>query len=323
MLAFIALITGLIILGISAESFIEGAASLAYHLKISSLVIGITIVGFGTSAPEMLVSAFAAWQGNPTLAIGNALGSNIVNIGLILGLTAIIAPIAVDSKIIRKELPLLLGISLFMGIILWDKALTRLESIGLLCGLFILIIWTIYAGIKNKQDTFGDEIDKELVVQNMSLKKAVLSLVIGLIFLVLSSRLLVWGAVHIAKMFGVSDLIIGLTIVALGTSLPELAASVVAARKNEPNIAIGNIIGSSMFNLLGVVGIAGLISPITDMPNEVLFRDWSVMLAMTIGLFLVAFGFLGEGRINRWEGVLLLAAFIVYNSVLIKSIILV
>lgn len=182
-------------------------------------------------------------------------------------------------------------------------------------------VWTIYAGIKNKEDAFADEMDKELIKHSMSLKKAISFLVLGLIFLVLSSRMLVWGAVQIATMLGVSDLIIGLTVVALGTSLPELAASLVAARKNEPDIAIGNIIGSNMFNLLSVVGIAGLISPIPSMANEILLRDWSVMMAMTVGLFLVAFGFLGEGRINRWEGGLLLVAFIVYNSFLIRSII--
>lgn len=182
-------------------------------------------------------------------------------------------------------------------------------------------VWTIYAGIKNKEDAFADEMDKELIKHSMSLKKAISFLVLGLIFLVLSSRMLVWDAVQIATMLGVSDLIIGLTVVALGTSLPELAASLVAARKNEPDIAIGNIIGSNMFNLLSVVGIAGLISPIPSMANEILLRDWSVMMAMTVGLFLVAFGFLGEGRINRWEGGLLLVAFIVYNSFLIRSII--
>ena len=200
--------------------------------------------------------------------------------------------------------------------------LTRLEAASLLFGFFLLIIWTLYASFKNTSDAFGDETDTELVSRAIPLKKAIFLLVFGLIFLILSSRMLVWGAVHIAKIFGVSDLIIGLTIVALGTSLPELAASLVAARKNEPDIAIGNIIGSNMFNLLGVIGIAGLIAPDKDMPSEILTRDWSVMLAMTIGLFLVAFGFTGEGRINRWEGGLLLTAYIVYNSLLIKNIIL-
>lgn len=320
MTALLSLLVGLVILSISADRFIEGAAAIAHHLDVSPLVIGMTIVGFGTSAPEMVVSALAAWQGNPDLAIGNAIGSNIVNIALILGLTAVIAPIAVHSKIIRKELPLLIGITLFTGILFWDKALTRFESISLLVGFILLIAWTIYAGIKNKEDAFADEIDKELIRHPLSLKKSIIFLVLGLIFLVLSSRLLVWGAIQIATMLGVSDLIIGLTIVALGTSLPELAASLIAARKNEPDIAIGNIIGSNMFNLLSVVGIAGLISPIPSMANEILKRDWSVMMAMTVGLFLVGFGFLGEGRINRWEGGLLLAAFIVYNSFLIRSV---
>lgn len=195
MLAFFALVIGVAVLSLSADRFIEGAVGIAHHYKISPLVIGMTIVGFGTSAPEMVVSALAAWQGNPNLAIGNAVGSNIINIGLILGLTAIVAPIVVHSKIIRKELPLLIGISLFVGVIIYDKALTRLESTGLLFGFFLLFLWTIYAGFKNKTDPLGDEIDKKIHSHTMSLQNSLLWFVFGLVFLILSSRMLVWGAV--------------------------------------------------------------------------------------------------------------------------------
>ncbi|WP_131783208.1 calcium/sodium antiporter [Legionella gresilensis] len=322
MLAFLALVVGLIILGISADRFIEGAAAIAYHSKVSPLVIGMIIVGFGTSAPEMVVSTLAALQGHPSLAIGNALGSNIANIGLILGLTAIIVPMEVNSNIIRKQLPLLIIISLLMGFIFWDKTLTRPESIGLLLSFILVVIWTIYASLKNKADVLAKEVNTELSLHVMSLKKAILLLLFGLILLILSSKLVVWGAVHIAKMFGVSDLIIGLTVLASGTSLPELAASIIAARKNEPDMAIGNIIGSNMFNLLSVIGIAGLITPITAMPKEILFRDWPVMMAMTTGLFLMAYGLIGKGRITRWEGGILLTIFIFYYVFLIRDVVL-
>lgn len=312
-----AIIAGFAILVWSADKFVDGAASTAKHLGMPSLLIGILIVGFGTSAPEMVVSAIAAMEGNPALALGNALGSNIVNIALILGVTAVVAPITVNSKIVKKEIPLLLLIVLASGYLLFDNTLTFNEGLILLFGFFSLIGWSIFAAIKGKGDTLESEIDDELIEHEMSLKAGIMWLVIGLVLLIASSRLLVWGAVGVAHEFGVSDLIIGLTIVALGTSLPELAASVIAARKGEHDIAIGNVVGSNMFNILAVIGIATVISPMNNIAVEVLQRDWPVMLALTIALLVMAYGFKGkEGKITRFEGSILILCYVAYNTYL-------
>jgi cation:H+ antiporter len=316
-----AIIAGFVILVWSADKFVEGAASTAKHLGMPSLLIGILIVGFGTSAPEMVVSAIAAMEGNPALALGNALGSNIVNISLILGITAIVTPLTVNSKIVKKEIPLLLLIVLGTGYLLLDNSLTYNEGIILLFGFFALVGWSIFAAIKGKGDALESEIESELIEHSMSLKVGIVWLIIGLILLIASSRLLVWGAVGIAHEFGVSDLIIGLTIVALGTSLPELAASVMAAKKGEHDIAIGNVVGSNMFNLLAVIGIATVIAPMNNIALEVLQRDWLVMLALTIALLVMAYGFRNkEGQITKFEGMILLVCYVAYNTYLGMSL---
>ncbi len=312
-----AIIAGFAILVWSADKFVEGAASTAKHLGMPSLLIGILIVGFGTSAPEMVVSAIAAMEGNPALALGNALGSNIVNIALILGITAIVAPITVNSKIVKKEIPLLLLIVLASGYLLLDNSLTLGEGIVLISGFFTLIAWSIVSAFRGRGDTLEAEMDSELIEHEMTLKAGIIWLIIGLVLLIASSRLLVWGAVGVAHEFGVSDLIIGLTIVALGTSLPELAASVIAARKGEHDIAIGNVVGSNMFNLLAVIGIATIIAPMNGIPVEVLNRDWIVMFALTVALLVMAYGFRSkEGKITRFEGMILVVCYIAYNSYL-------
>ena len=312
-----AIIAGFVILVWSADKFVEGAASTAKHLGMPSLLIGILIVGFGTSAPEMVVSAIAAMEGNPALALGNALGSNIVNIALILGVTAIVAPITVNSKIVKKEIPLLLLIVLASGYLLFDNTLTLGEGIVLISGFFTLIAWSIVSVFRGRGDTLEAEMNNELIEHEMSLKAGIIWLIIGLVLLIASSRLLVWGAVGVAHEFGVSDLIIGLTIVALGTSLPELAASVIAARKGEHDIAIGNVVGSNMFNILAVIGIATIIAPMNGIPAEVLNRDWIVMLILTIALLVMSYGFRNkEGKITRFEGVILIICYIAYNSYL-------
>jgi cation:H+ antiporter len=312
-----AIIAGFAILVWSADKFVDGAAATAKHLGMPSLLIGILIVGFGTSAPEMVVSAIAAMEGNTGLALGNAIGSNIVNIALILGVTAIVAPITVNSKIVKKEIPLLLLIVLFSGYLLSDNQLTFTEGIVLLFGFFALIAWSIFAAIKGKGDSLESEIDEELIKHDMSLKAGIIWLIIGLVLLIGSSRLLVWGAVGMATEFGVSDLIIGLTIVALGTSLPELAASVIAARKGEHDIAIGNVVGSNMFNILAVIGIATVIAPMNNIPLEVLQRDWIVMLLLTIALLVISYGFKAKnGVINRIEGTILIICYVAYNTYL-------
>ena len=318
----LAVVLGFALLVWSADRFVDGAASTAKHLGMPSLLIGILIVGFGTSAPEMVVSAIAAYEGNPGLALGNAIGSNIVNIALILGITAIVAPIAVNSKIVKKEIPLLLLIVLFTGYLLLDNTLTLFEGVILLAGFFALVLWSVFAAFRSRGDSFEDQMDIELNEDIMSLKVGIMWLVFGLILLIASSRLLVWGAVGVANSFGVSDLIIGLTIVALGTSLPELAASVMAARKGEHDIAIGNVVGSNMFNLLAVIGIAVVIAPMNNIPLEVLKRDWIVMLLLTIALFVMAYGFRGrDGRINRVEGTILILCYVAYNTYLGMSLV--
>lgn len=317
--AALAILFGFALLVWSADRFVDGAAATSIHAGMPSLLVGIVIVGFGTSAPEMVVSAMAAIDGNPELALGNALGSNIVNTGLIIGITAMITPLMVNSNIVRKELPLLLLIGLVFGYMLWGLALSRFEAIVLLVGFFSLIGWSIYSGLNGKGDALEQDTE-ELTENTMPLGKAIFWLVAGIVLLIVSSRILVWGAVTIAHSLGISDLIIGLTIVALGTSLPELAATVAAARKKEYDIAIGNVVGSNMFNILAVAGIAGVISPMNHLQPEVFHRDWLFMMALLVALFVMAFGFRGQGRINRVEGFLLVAAFTAYNIYLVMDV---
>lgn len=320
-LYILAVIAGFILLVWSADKFVEGAASTAKHLGMPTLLIGVLIVGFGTSAPEMVVSAIAALEGNPSLALGNGIGSNIVNIALILGMTAIIAPITVHSKIVKKELPLLVFIVLCAGWLMFDNSLSLFEGTLLIGAFFALIVWAIFSAIKGRGDALEGELESELQEHAMSLRHSILWLIAGLILLIISSRILVWGAVGAAHEFGVSDLIIGLTVVALGTSLPELAASIIAARKGEHDIAIGNVVGSNMFNILAVIGIATVISPMSSIAPEVMQRDWTIMLALTVMLFFMAYGFRGrEGKISRLEGSILLSCYAAYNAYLASSL---
>jgi cation:H+ antiporter len=317
--AFLAIAIGLALLVWSADRFVEGAASTARYFGMPPLLIGMVIVGFGTSAPEMVVSAISASQGNPGIALGNAYGSNITNIALILGLTALISPIAVHSQVLRKELPILTGITALAVWQLWDGEITRLDAMVLL-GVFTgLMTWTIWQGMRKKADALGSEMEQELEVHAIPLRQAIVWLAVGLILLIVSSRILVWGAVEIAHGFGVSDLIIGLTIVAVGTSLPELASSIIAARKGEHDIALGNILGSNLFNTLAVVGIAGTIHPLRVGP-EVFSRDILVMAALTVSLFIIGYGFRRPGRINRFEGTALLFCYVGYTAYLVNSV---
>jgi cation:H+ antiporter len=318
-LAFIAVILGLALLVWSADRFVEGSASVARHFGMPPLLIGMVIVGFGTSAPEMVVSALAALQGTPGIALGNAYGSNITNIALILGITALISPIAVHSSVLRKELPILTVVTILAAWQLKDDEISQFDAIVLLAVFVGLMAWTIWQGLQNKEDALGIEMKQELDVHASPIRRSVFWLVAGLFMLIVSSRILVWGAVEIAHGFGVSDLIIGLTVVAVGTSLPELASSVIAARKGEHDIALGNILGSNLFNTLAVVGIAGAISPLAVGP-EVFTRDIMVMTALTLLLFVIGYGFRGPGRINRIEGVLLLACYMGYTAYLISTV---
>ena len=317
-LAFVALIAGLALLVWSADKFVDGAAATARYAGMPPLLIGMVIIGFGTSAPEMVVSALASMQGNPGLALGNAYGSNITNIALILGLTALISPIAVSSQVVRKEIPILLGITLLTGALLIDGHLGRSDAL-ILGGVFIgLLGWSIWTGIKWKGDALDADVNVEIDSEAMPLKKAIFWLIVVLVLLVGASRLLVWGAVTIAQAFGISDLVIGLTIVAVGTSLPELASSLMAIKKKEHDLALGNVLGSNLFNTLAVVGIAAGIAPL-DVDPAVLSRDWSLMMGLTLLLLVMCLGRKGQGRINRVEGGILLCIFVAYTGWLLTS----
>jgi len=307
---------GFVLLTWSADRFVMGASALAFNLNVSPLIIGLTIVSMGTSAPEILVSAVASLQGNGGLAIGNALGSNIFNIALVLGITALIMPLNVHSSIVRREIPLLIGVTLLVLLLLLNGTLGRIDGLILLSGMALMLAWMTRIGMKEKSshDPMGEEFADE-VPTGMSMAMAGFWTLVGALCLLASSKLLVWGAVAVAHAMGISDLVIGLTIVALGTSLPELAASVMSAFKNEHDIAIGNIIGSNIFNLLAVLGLPGLLNP-GPIAAIVLTRDYPVMAGLTLALFVMAFGFRGPGRINRLEGALLVTAFVAYQTLL-------
>lgn len=319
LLATAAVIFGLLLLVWSADKFVDGAAATAGHLGMPALLIGMVVIGFGTSAPELVVSVIASMQGNPALALGNAYGSNITNIALIIGLTALLAPITLNSQVLKREMPLLIMVTLIAAYPLWDGIITTLEAWFLLAVFAIYIGWSIVEGMNQPSDALSSEFEQELKTKLMPLKPAILWLIVGLVLLIISSRLLVWGAVDIATALGVSDLVIGLTVVAIGTSLPELASALAAIRKNEHDLAIGNVIGSNMFNTLAVVGLAGTIHPIPLEPL-VLQRDWVAMLALT--LLLAVFGFRlnkRPNRINRVHGALLLCCFIAYTGYLLST----
>lgn len=314
-----ALVVGLALLVWSADLFVEGSASTARHFGMPPLLIGMVVIGFGTSAPEMVVSVLAASQGNPGLALGNAYGSNITNIALILGLTALISPIAVHSQVLRKELPILSAVTILAAWQIWDGQITRAEAAVLLVVFVALMAWTIRQGLLAKGDILGGEVVLELEIRTMPIRRSIFRLIIGLVLLIVSSRMLVWGAVEIAHGFGVSDLIIGLTIVAIGTSLPELASAIAATRKGEHDLALGNILGSNLFNTLAVVGLAGVIQPMSVGP-EVFFRDMLVIAVLTLSLFVIGYGFRGRGgRINRFEGAALLCCYIGYTAYLASA----
>lgn len=296
-----------------------GAAGLARSLGVPPLMIGLTVVGLGTSAPEMLVAATAALQGNSDIALGNAIGSNIANIGLILGITALVSPLLVKSEILRGEYPILLAASVGAYILIADGDLDKTDGIILLVGLIVAMSLIVRIGLKrrNNNDPMAAEYEAE-IPDDMSSLAAIGWFSIGLIVLIGSSKILVWGAVEIATTFGVSELMIGLTIVAIGTSLPELAASVMSALKNEHDIAIGNIIGSNIFNLLAVLCLPGLLAP-GLVPELIIDRDSIVMLVLTVALLFMGLSRRGQGSINRIEGGILLAAFIGYQYWIVIS----
>lgn len=322
-----AVVVGLAILVWSADRFVDGAAAIAKHLGVSNLIIGITVIGFGTSAPEIAVSVIAVVESVPDIAIGNALGSNIANIGLILGITALLVPIPVTSSVIRSEYPLLLVATLVMIFCLYDLELSRMDGF-ILIGLLVAIMGYMIRSHRNAgksaiaesivaESLVGDDDEDEL----MSNGKAWLLILVGLALLVGSSRMLVWGASNIAQEFGVSELIIGLTIVALGTSLPELAASLASLKKSIPDMAIGNIIGSNLFNSLAVVGIPPLIREF-DIDMAAVQRDVPVMLGLTLMLFVMSFAMKSkDAYLGRGKGFVLFAVFIAYQLYLYYEVV--
>jgi cation:H+ antiporter len=316
----LAVMAGLILLVWSADRFVTGAAATAQYFGMPPLLIGMVVVGFGTSAPEMLVSALAAVQGSPGIALGNAYGSNIANIALILGITALISPVMVHSAVLKKELPILTLVTAGSVWLLSDLRISLTDAMILLGVFAVLMGWTIVQGIRRKTDPLAEQMETRAMDSDLSIKRAVFRLILGLVLLIVSSRILVWGAVELARMFHVSDMIIGLTIVAVGTSLPELASSVIAARRGEHDIALGNVLGSNLFNTLAVVGIAGIIRPFAAEP-AVLFRDMAVMGGLTLSLFIIGYGFRGRpGRINRLEGAVLLVVYLGYTLYLIRMV---
>lgn len=318
LLPLLAVLVGLVVLIWSSDQFVEGAAGTARYFRISPLIIGMVIVGFGTSAPELVVSVVSALKGKPSLAIGNAYGSNIANIALILGVASLVKPISVRSTMLRRELPLLGLITLVVAFFIQDLTFTRMEGFIQL-GLFALVMsFTVWLSLRHPEDALLMEMESSLLEQPVRLGRALLQLLIGLVLLITSSRILVWGAVEIATLAGVSELVIGLTVVAIGTSLPELASTIAAVRKGQDEMALGNVVGSNMFNTLAVVGLASSIKPVS-FESDLLLRDFPVMVLLTISLFVVGFGFKGNGRINRLEGALLLLSFAGYTGWLVVS----
>ncbi len=315
----LAVVGGLVLLTFGADRFVEGAVALARNMGVSTLIIGLTIIGFATSAPEMLVAALSSWSDSPGLAVGNAIGSNITNIALVLGVTALIAPLAVESCILRREYPIMLFSMLLVLVLLWDGELSQSDGIVMSITMVGVILLLIRLSLN---DRGGDPLEQDFkneLPEAMSSGRSVFLLIFGLLLLLAGSQSLVWGASNIARAMGVSDLVIGLTIVAIGTSLPELAASIVGVRKGESDLAIGNVIGSNMFNILAVMAMPALIRPgLVD--SDVLARDYPIMMALTVLLLLVSMGFMGSARINRWEGGLLLSSFVAYQYMLFITV---
>lgn len=307
-LAIIAVILGLAVLVWSADTFIDGATSLAVRFNMPSFLIGVVILGIGTSAPELVVSALAAVAGSPDLALGNAYGSNIINITLVLGVTALISPILIRANVIRHDLILLLAVTALAAFQLLDGNLSLTDGIVLIASLIGVLLIQIFLSLRNNTAADVD------TPKDINIAKALATLTLGLVLLIVSSRSIVWGAVELATLWGMSELLIGLTIVAIGTSLPELVASVAAARRGEHDMALGNVIGSNLFNTLGVVGVATVISPIKNVAPEILSRDVLMMAGVTLLLFVLAIiAYNRQGEMKRGSGLVLILTFIGYS----------
>ena len=294
-LSVVAIVVGLVLLVWSADRFVDGAVGVAQFFGMSTFLIGMLIVGFGTSAPEMVVSVLSAMNNTPQLALGNAYGSNIANIALILGVTALIIPVVVKKEAMKRDIPILMAMTVLTVVLLMDGNVSFVDGVILLFAFAGITAFNIFTELHAKRKRKKEE-SVEVPTEKVSIVKSSLLLLVGLALLIASSRMLVWGAINVAQALGVSDLLIGLTIVAVGTSLPELASSIAAARKGENDLAVGNVIGSNIFNTLVVVGIAAVITPIKAMDAEVLSRDLPIMSALTLLLFLICFPFFKSKR---------------------------
>jgi cation:H+ antiporter len=283
----------------SADVFTNNGAKIARIFNISPLIIGLLIFGFGTSAPEMLVSGLAAYSGHPEMSVGNAFGSNIFNIGLVLGITALILPIQVEKSVLKKEWVFLILSTLVAGLLLLDKYLSFYDGLILLA---LLILFLFYVFKQSKKDSLNGIDDVDSKINNKEKGKTWLLLIVSLVILISSAKLVVWSGTVLASIFGVPELIIGLTVVALGTSLPELAVSISSALKKQHEMVIGNIIGSNIFNTLGVLAIPGLISPF-KIPTELLSRDYIYIFILTFLIVILSFK---DKKINRFGGFVLL-----------------
>ncbi|KPH90422.1 calcium/sodium antiporter [Pseudoalteromonas sp. S1610] len=318
--SFVILILGFAALVWSADRFVYGAAALAKNFGVPTLIVGLTVVAMGSSAPEMMVSASAALANKTDTAVGNAVGSNITNILLVLGITALLRPLSVSSSTLKREIPLVLLVSIATWYIFSDNYFSFFEGAALLFGFVVFIGGLIFVSLraKNQDDPFVSEACDE-VPDNVPTKKAVFWLVVGMILLPVSSHFLVGSAVDIAKYFGLSDLVIGLTIIAIGTSLPELAASIAGVLKNEDDLALGNIVGSNIFNILAVLPLAGLINP-SVIDASVANRDVLIMIGATLALIAMSLNFRGQRRINRLEGGVLIVAFMIYQGYIFSQV---
>jgi len=306
-------VAGFVLLIWGADRFVHGAAATARNMGIAPLLIGLTVVAFATSAPEILVSVVASLRGEPGLAFGNAIGSNIVNIGLVLGCVAIIRPIELRSATLRREMPALLAVSLLTVSLFLDSYLSRIDGIVMLTGLVIVMIWLARLGMRSAP---GDPIKAEYeaeIPRDVTTRMAIIWLLIGLVTLLVGAYLLVDASIWIARFLGVSEVVIGILLVAFGTSLPELAVSMVSALKGEYGLAIGNIVGSNIFNLLAVIGVAATIAPSALAPS-VLSLHIFVMVAFTLVLFAMTYDYDGKSELSRIEGAALLIAFIAYDT---------
>jgi len=311
-------VAGLILLIWGADRFVHGAAATARNLGIAPLLIGLTVVALATSAPEILVSVVAALDGQPGLAYGNAIGSNIVNIGLVLGLTAMIRPIKLESATLRREMPALLAVSLLTVSLFLDTYLSQIDGVVMLTGLVIVMVWLTRLGMRSAAND-PIKIDYEAEIpSDVTMPMAVVWLIIGLTILLVGAKILVYGAVGIAEMLGVSEVVIGVTIVAFGTSLPELAVSLASALKGEYGLAIGNIVGSNIFNLLAVIGVAATIAPSALAPS-VLSLHIFVMVAFTLVLFAMTYDYDSKAELSRLEGAALLIAYLAYDGYVISQ----